>query len=70
MVRSGGKINFVYDKLFKGAAISKMSDFSILKVLEKDIVVRASRVSFLGMYVEICLFVVGYHLCICCFDYQ
>jgi hypothetical protein len=52
MVGSGGKISFVYDKLFKGAAISNMSDFSILKLLDKDTVVRASRVGFIGMHVE------------------
>jgi hypothetical protein len=45
MVGSGGKINFVYSKLFKGAAISNMSDFSILKILDHISVIRASRVS-------------------------
>ena len=42
----GVTIDFIYNDVFKGAAIGNISDTHILRVLDETIVTRASRVSF------------------------
>jgi hypothetical protein len=45
IIGSGGTINRVYHNLFKGVALSNMSEYSILKILNHISIIQATRVS-------------------------